>query len=652
MRSCCWIGFKYLKYRGIRIPERFLRCIKEGSWLKITVNGCSGWRPPSQSFLFGSSLGNILQNGSVPVDIPLVDENFYGVKVREYKEELKTIGVMFEYGEACALIGKHLMSLAGTSYLTSHDVLSILNIIQFLRKKLLPWDKFIHGIKDRRWLRTSCGYKSPVGSVLFDSEWQTASQIADVPFIDQDYYGEEILLFREELQLLGVIVGFSGSHQLVIDNLKSPSYLTSLTAEAILLILECLRHSEFSDKLVNALKGTKCLKTNMGFKAPGECYLFDPEWGCILQVFPGFPLIDHKFYGGNISNYKAQLKQMGAVINYEDAMKEFTRVFRQKASVTSITKENVASLLSSYKHLKGTLHKFPSSFRRCLLKTNWLRTRLGDYRSPSHCILFGPEWESISQIALLPFIDDSDNYYGKWIYEYMDELKHMGVTVELKCGVKFVDATLRFPLDPSCITIEYVLSMLGCIRISLQENKHALPEDLVRRISRDWLKTHAGYSQDSEAGKRIWIPNGNENGEWVKPEACVLHDKDDLFSLKLNVLEKHYDKKLLPFFSYALDAKSNPSIDDYCELWREWGTCVEKLSDAECCKFWGFIVQHWNPKTEKKLAQSLMKLPAGSGSEGVFLVDKHDVFIADDLQLKHLFQQFSHHPYICLVPSA
>ncbi|KAJ7945659.1 ATP/DNA-binding protein [Quillaja saponaria] len=312
----------------------------------------------------------------------------------------------------------------------------------------------------------------------------------------------------------------------------------------------------------------------------------------------------------------------------------------------------------------------------------------------------------------------------------MDELKHMGVTVELKCGVKFVAATLRFPLDPSCITPESVLSLLGCIRILLQESQHALPEDFMKRISRNWLKSHAGYRSpqkcllfdcnvhlkqtdgpfideeffgsnitsyreelkaigvtvdvqngcsliashlelhseystivriynylskcgwkpDSEAGKRIWIPNGNENGEWVKPEACVLHDKDDLFSLKLNVLEKHYDKKLLPFFSYALDAKSNPSIDDYCELWREWETCVKKLSDAECCKFWGFIVQHWNLKTEKKLAQSLMKLPAGSGSEGVFLVDKHDVFIADDLQLKHLFQQFSHHPIFVWYP--
>ncbi|KAB1210018.1 hypothetical protein CJ030_MR6G023567 [Morella rubra] len=73
-----WI--QKLNYRRSCIPERFLNCIKEGSWLKITSNGCSGYRPPSRSFMLGSSLGNILQSGSVLVDIPIIDESFYGKK--------------------------------------------------------------------------------------------------------------------------------------------------------------------------------------------------------------------------------------------------------------------------------------------------------------------------------------------------------------------------------------------------------------------------------------------------------------------------------------------------------------------------------------------------------------------------------------------
>jgi len=84
-----WI--RNLKYRGLILPERFLKCIKEGSWLKVA---CNGYRPPSKSFCIGSSLGKLLQSGSVLVDIPLIDESFYWDRINQYKDELKTVGVM------------------------------------------------------------------------------------------------------------------------------------------------------------------------------------------------------------------------------------------------------------------------------------------------------------------------------------------------------------------------------------------------------------------------------------------------------------------------------------------------------------------------------------------------------------------------------
>ncbi|XP_004517178.1 uncharacterized protein, partial [Cicer arietinum] len=102
-----WI--RNLKHKGVNLPDRFLKCIKEGSWLKVT---CNEYMPPSKSFLIGSQLGNILQSGSVLVDIPLIDESFYGDRLNEYKEELKTVGVMFCCEEACGFIGKKLMSRA------------------------------------------------------------------------------------------------------------------------------------------------------------------------------------------------------------------------------------------------------------------------------------------------------------------------------------------------------------------------------------------------------------------------------------------------------------------------------------------------------------------------------------------------------------
>ncbi|KAJ4728850.1 DNA binding ATP binding [Melia azedarach] len=719
------------KLRYGSIPEKFLRSIKDGSWLKITMNGYSSYRPPSQSFFLTSSLGNILQEGSVLVDIPLVNESYYGEQINEYKEELKTIGVIFEYKEACEFIGNRLMSLVTSSSVTKDNAFSILHFIKFLRERYLPPDSFIQSIRKGSWLKTSHGYRSPGRSVLHDQEWKAASQISDIPFIDQNYYGDEILRFKVELQLLGVKVGFNREYQLVIDNLKSPPFLTCLTADALLLVLACLRQSESACKVVNTLRNKKCLKTNAGYKSPGECFLFDPEWGCLFEVFRGgFPIIDQNFYGSNIVSLKNQLKQLGVLVDFEDAVKAFVSHFKRQAS--SISKDQGLLILSCYRKLKGMSRSFPTEFGDCVREVKWLKTRFGDYRSPEECILFGPDWESISPITLLPFIDD--RFYGMDMQEYSKELKSMGIIVAFEEGAHFVASGLCFPSNPCRITRANVFALLKCIRI-LQGKNYDCPKSFSRKVSQKWLKTSsaAGYSRpnkcllfdslwesyplertdgpfideefygseiksykkelsgigvtvdvqkgcpllakhldfhrdfgtivriynflaevkwapDSEAAQRIWIPDGSENGQWVSPGECVLHDRDDLFGSRLNVLEKHYEPTLLSFFSRAFSVKSNPSIDDYCKLWKDWESSGQKLSIAECCAFWGFAMKHWSAKTEKLLTESLKKLPVDSGNGGILLFDKDDVFLADDLQLKDIFEQSSPHSLFVWYP--
>ena len=92
------------------------------------------------------------------------------------------------------------------------------------------------------------GDRSPVESVLFDEEWKTTSQISIIPFIDQGYFGKEIHSFSEELKSIGLVIGFNYHNQFIVDSLKSPC-LTSLTAEAVLFILEFVRHLGSSTKL-------------------------------------------------------------------------------------------------------------------------------------------------------------------------------------------------------------------------------------------------------------------------------------------------------------------------------------------------------------------------------------------------------------------
>ncbi|KAG6624971.1 hypothetical protein CIPAW_16G063400 [Carya illinoinensis] len=650
--------------------------------LAITTNGCSGYRPPSWSCMLTSSLGNILQSGSLLVDIPLIDQSFYGVQINKYKEELKTIGVMFKYGEAYEFIGKHLMSLADSSTLTRGQVLSIFNFIRFLRANYLALEKFISIVKERRWLMTSRGDMSLVGSILFDHKWKVASQISNLPFIDTGYFGDEILSFKEELRSLGVLIGFSGNYKLVVENLKSPSSLSSLTAEAIIFILKCMNHSGQSNKLIGTLSGVKCFKTNIGYKSPGECFI-------------------------------NELQQLGIMVDVEEVAQVFGQSFKQRAA--SMMKENVLFFLSCYRLLKDTPHKFPSDLMKCIYEVKWLQTRLGDLRSPSNCILYGPNWQSIAPITLLSFIDDSDNYYGKDIHEYKKELKSIGVVTKFKDGVKFIADGVFSPQDPFIITPANVVALLEFILILLHDHagSHKFPDSFYRRISQKWLKKNDGYRPpdqcylfDSTWGshlkhtdgpfldegfygsnirsykkelnaihvtvnvkkgclfiashlnfhhefsttKRIWIPYGTENGKWASPEECVLHDKDDLFSFRVQVLEKYPDQKLLSFFSKAFNVKSNPSIDDYCQLWKIWKTLRPQLPHEDCFKFWVYVSKHWSGKTERTLIDRLEKLPVASDSDVIFLSNKHDAFIANDLQLKDLFEQVFPRPIFVWYP--
>ncbi|XP_016474468.2 uncharacterized protein LOC107796233 [Nicotiana tabacum] len=725
-----WI--RKMKMNGFSLPRKFLTCVREGSWLRVSLSGSPGYRPPSESFFHTSSWGHLLQNGSVLVDIPLVDQGFYGSELKQYKDELSTAGVMFEFKEACTYIGEHFMSLATYSTLTKGQVISILNFIKYLREKYLSPDTFINSINDRRWLRTTQGEKTPLESVFFDSEWNAASQISDIPFIDQKHYGDEILSFRTELELLGVVFGFKQNYQLVVDNLRSPARLGCLSSDALLLILKCIHHLRSSDKICRALRDSKCMKTvNMGCKSPAECFLLDPVWGCLLQVFSSSPLIDTKFYGSDILSYKSELQKLGVVVNFEEATKAFASIFRQQTAKGALNKDSALSLLASYRKLKAASFKFPSDLKSCFQEVKWLRTRIGVDREPKDCILFGSDWESISSISLLPFVDDSEARYGRDIHEYKDELKSMGVTVTFASGVKFVPASLRLPEDASVITVPVAFSLLDCLRkLEMGHNDDQIAM-LRSKLARKWMKTNAGYrSPDKcllfgpqwntllqpedgpfidekfygsnigsykkelkslgvvvEIGDgcslladyldchsssvtitriykylskfnweptkedpiNIWIPNGDNDGEWVNPDDCVLHDKSGFFGRQLHVLEKHYDKELLSFFS-KLGVKSNPSLDDFLKLWKSWEDADRSLSQSECQIFWEFIVKHWSLRTEKFLSENLSRLPVGSGSDGLLMLDKRDVFIADDLYLKDLFEQSASHPLFVWYP--
>ncbi|PWA51665.1 DNA binding,ATP binding protein [Artemisia annua] len=720
---------KKLNTARTSLPEKFLSSIRNGSWLKICLSGCPSYRPPSESFMVDTSIGPLLQNGSVLVDIPLVDEKFYGDEIRQYKDELRTIGVRFENKEACEFIGSRLMSLASSSKLTKDNVISMLKFIRYLGINLALSEDFVNSIKEGKWLKTQRGYMTPTNSVMFTPEWKDASQISDLPFIDQVYYGKEIHHFKKELEQLGVVVSFDDKcYQLVAENIKSKYLLNSLSSKAFLLILRCIQKSEKTDKLVQAVKDTNCLKTNMGYKCPSECFLLnaESEWGCLRHVFGSFPVIDERFYGSSIKSMSVELKKIGVMVDFEDTAKEFARTFKQKVSSSSITKENIFSFLECLRKLKKNKVKIPKELKDCLHEEKWLRTNLGDYRSPNECILFSSDhWLPISRVSMLPFIDDSNNFYGSEIYLYRSELKQLGVTTDFKDGAKFVADGLFLPQDCRRITRASVYSLLDSVKM-LQEKKPGIPAKFLDNLTqKKWIKTKFGYKRPDECllfhsdckpylklgdgpfideefygseigsykevlnvlgvitdvkmgcklisshlnslsefesinrvyiylsefkwepaddeNKRIWIPRGTKNGEWVTPQKCVIRDKRNLFEFELNVLSSFYDEKILRFFANVFNVKEHPSVGDYCKLWKVWESSGRKIKITKCRSFWEFVAESWDSKTEDTFIKNISKLPVQDpNSDAILLIEKSDVFIGDDLYLMDLFQRSSH----------
>ncbi|KAL5678609.1 hypothetical protein ACJX0J_014740, partial [Zea mays] len=480
-----WI--KNLRSRGVRLPDLFLTCVKEGNWLKTSA----GYKSPNISFLSSSNWGSLLQTAPSCVDIPMVDQEYYQNRLHMYKEELKAIGVRFEFQEASAYIGTRLMSIAAGNSLTRENVYTLLRLIRFLREKFLSPSDLIESVKEGRWMKSTLGYRRPADCIIYDSDWEVASCISNQPFLDVSFYGAAILEYKVELELLGVIVGFKDNYQLVIDNFKFSS--CDITSQATVLILKCIRYVASCDDFIRKLKDLKWLKTIVGFHAPNMSFLVDPEWECLLKVFNGVPIIDYGFYGSVISSYKEELRKTGLITRFEEASKAITEIFKQRVLNSSLKKADVLALLGSYRQL--AMHSpLPVELFNSMRTEKWLYTSLG-FRSPSDAILFDDAWVSLSPIANLPFIDDGDSCHGLGmeIHGYKDELKKLGVTVDLKEGARFVITGISIPNDPSKLSKATILSLLGCIKSYFTFAAGPLKGFKENMCKKKLLKTSMGY---------------------------------------------------------------------------------------------------------------------------------------------------------------
>lgn len=237
------------------------------------------------------------------------------------------MGVTVDLLGASKMLSAKLKLMCSSSKLTSTSVISLLNFLKCVGKaepSLLP--NIISSLLGEKWLKTSHGYNSAPDCILYDLEWKTVLQFVYLPFVDAAFYGPDIFLFKDELKMLGVVVDFSEGAHFVAKDLELPKELALVTPQCALLLLRCFRSLRNSSKASDQslvelfrikLKGSKWIKTHMGYKSSEKSLLFNPEWECSLELDDA-PFIDQSFYGTLNVLEKDDLKAIGVKADVEE----------------------------------------------------------------------------------------------------------------------------------------------------------------------------------------------------------------------------------------------------------------------------------------------------------------------------------------------
>ncbi|RCV38302.1 hypothetical protein SETIT_8G131500v2 [Setaria italica] len=626
--------------------DHLIRTIRGGDWLKT----CSGYRSPTGSVLFSSEW-------MIPSEIsclPFVDIDFYGHEISEYKSELQHLGVHVKFKQNYQIIVDNINLPIGP--VTSGAAILLLKCIRHADScKYL-----VKGLKKRQWLKTNAGFRAPRETFLLDPEWKCLVKFADVvPLLDLPFYGNEILTYRDELMKIGVVGSLDQASNSITYYLKQLVSTSSLTKEIRLALLSCYKDLSDEDMTIPAnilkfMQTEKWLHTTQGFRPPNKCVFSDSSWEPVMAV-ASLPFIDDSDSssgtGKEIYNYKKELKALGVTVDFNQGA-DFVlsclstvegpqlpkpnvvspstglHVSSDSGNTSEGTNQNVVALTSvesppvlaskTLVSLLKCIHRSsnPRSFALKIGKMQ-MKSTLG-YRYADQCILFDSAWSSYLCREDGPFIDEA--FYGPEILSYRTEFRLIGVVVD----------------------VGYGCSLLA------QDLKHFSRGDTITRI----YKYLAAFKWEprNKSESWIWIPKGRSTGNWVCPADCVLHDWNGLFSTRFSVLDKYYQKDLQGFFSNVLGVRHSPKVLDHCILWRSWECTCFELTPASCSFFWEFIGNCWNATTAKLLSGSVTRVPVLSGGK-IILQEVEDVFVPDDLVLKHLFDQFSSEPIFIWYPA-
>ncbi|KAL5558726.1 hypothetical protein UlMin_034937 [Ulmus minor] len=175
-----------------------LECLLTEKWLKTR----HGYKAPNESILFSKEWGSILPS----VDLPLIDDGFYGINLYRFKDELQMLGVITNLEEGAEFVVKCLKSPILPDFVSADGTVSLLKCMKSVMSKSPDHaldENFLENIAKSRCLKTTSGFLVPDECILFNSAWSILKQ-SDVPSIDGTFYGSDISVYKDQLKVLGV----------------------------------------------------------------------------------------------------------------------------------------------------------------------------------------------------------------------------------------------------------------------------------------------------------------------------------------------------------------------------------------------------------------------------------------------------------------
>ena len=195
-----------------------ISCLSGEKWLKT----CHGYKSAPESILFDQKWGTV----SKFVDLPFIDEAFYGLSIHSYKCELNMLGVVINFSEGAHFVARGLKLPRETSSLAPEGALSLLQCATSLKKSCKSADHstfkiLLNKLTGSKWLKTHMGYRFPQECILFNPDWECYLTPNDGPFIDEKFYVTLSSLEKEDLIAIGVKVDIEEACNLISHALTS-----------------------------------------------------------------------------------------------------------------------------------------------------------------------------------------------------------------------------------------------------------------------------------------------------------------------------------------------------------------------------------------------------------------------------------------------